>query len=1301
MLTYRALRSRLNNLDSRYHVPFSEESAPLIERLVTDLVASDEGCRALEDDIAAKERDVSASARDLQALRQENPRLLKENTELHKRVLINSQAHEDSRRQWDERLDAAGDRLSTARAVQQQSEARATELQRTLERLRGRVGEMQRLGASHAGEHGGPRQPSIVVEPGGGGVFQGARVHQGPPSPGAKINVSSLVERADDLSASLAAARQQRATKVAALGAADAAARAAREEVERLGSYTDGDALSMPRGVEDERLRVEQSQLKSQENFLDSECRSLQKREERLSGQCSASQRVVESLRQNTGRIRREVKGLRQLAEASDEGLDMAGHRELVAGLNLERRQLEAEHDTLTARSHELEAELSDAEQAASTTARERSEGLQRLREKLDVEIWERPTEQLHHLEHELQAASEAHAQRRAACADLSARLAATRTHCDAQRRLLSTRDEEMSASQRAQTEGEYEAQSLDSQLHDLEAGILSARGEVATLRGCLEEASERHSVVAHELQAARAEAEELRGRCEREKAERSNVTTEVEQARASIHDNDARLVALRAEGDSLHAESERLRGKLWRLEECLASLQRGHRELSSSIDQAIHDRRSAQAARQAELSEERRLDAELHRMREDVKLASSAYQHAAELRCQEALQADRVRALALEASDKIVQSEASTRQGVLQRIQDLDPNLAALRGKMAQLRQENPRLLGELRALRAEGLTAARTVASAAGGAATAQRGSAPEQLAGRVRAAEDRLHADRRQIDTASAQVAGTESQLQALADEKQLRRRALVDTEEAHARVEQALAEEAGALHSTESAHASAARRLREVRLGSRQAEAGLEELQARQGQLTSLLRGYESTHEQLAHQVREETAAVRRERASSEEAGSRPPARAHQLEVLAAERERLQHTIASVERDHAELGKVVSDRGRELDRLRLQVSELQATQVDVQWAMDKLRHTEDAQHGELAVQARDIESAARQVEALEAEVRHAQAEAEERRREANLGLEDLLLMTRENQLLHDELTQITKQDQALAVRHQEQSSHVLPRTQQALRGTEVECQQILRVYQEAIDERRRNEIGIAELAEHGQRYMHEIDSIQARFGQLQEAEGQSRARLRHGSSELATLRQQLSTAARSLEMHELACGEAEANTARTMQRVARHQADASERFLQRSAMAAEVDTLRANTSGMQEELSRLQATSAWHGREVQETAARQAQLQRQIAEQRLLQRQLVAERASLHRPAPPTHATGGCSVVTPAERDREKGMELTRRMEQQDRLIEEMEAERKGLDLQVRQLREELAEFAEPAGSSGAAGPTPFI
>mmetsp|Transcript_62720 Transcript_62720/g.136223 ORF Transcript_62720/g.136223 Transcript_62720/m.136223 type:complete len:606 (-) Transcript_62720:47-1864(-) len=533
--------------------------------------------------------------------------------------------------------------------------------------------------------------------------------------------------------------------------------------------------------------------------------------------------------------------------------------------------------------------------------------------------------------------------------------------------------------------------------------------------------------------------------------------------------------------------------------------------------------------------------------------------------------------------------------------------------------------------------------------------------------------------------------------LAEESARLQSARLEAEQEEARLQQSARSEEESSAAAVAGEAAAARRLEDLSAAEGRVGTELEALETQQQQLAVLLHGLEATRTQATNQLQDVLGELAHEEKMLEEVTQGPAGARTMSSELAAEDSRLRAAIKSLDAERSELERVAASKAQELKRLRGRAAELRSARTDLQWSLDRLRHAVDLGHGELAGASRKMEAATREFEVLENEAHAARTEAAERRRDAALGLDDLLHMTRENQLLHDELSQTRRQHDVLVTRLEEHRAQHMPRIQ-AVRGAEMECENMIWAYRQVLEDRQRNEAAIAEAACQADRAKAEAGALEERIADLRRRESEAREASLLENSRLAAVRARLSGTARSLEMHELAVQTASVGRERLRERIGLRQAATSQAYMGESAANMEAEELSAEVEALQLTLRELQVSVTGASREKEEIYKQRLQLQDAIAQLRQGQQRVEAENITLKK------LLGEAGQGDPGPADAsvvQSQTALRRTLAQQEVLLAQMEAERKGLSAEVESLRAELIarDGAGSAGPSDSAGGEP--
>lgn len=1295
-LQLRALRGRLNARS--YFLPLGENSASLVARLLADL---ERAAQRLAEQRRTEETgrgEILAVQQEVEKLEAAIPQLIKESSQLHRQLLEDSVSREERRQRLAERT-----REAEATLLHLQQLTATEELRRGLgaegaSQLRHRLSAIAAARGPEAARRSAPRPsiavhgrrppPSVAAASAEGGGSVGSRA-------AARIS-SELAEEVVSAAAGLAAQRRDLASAAGAMAAAAGRARAARGEERRLAQLLDAGAFVDERKAVTSAAAVE-GELQQREEQLERACRSWSSRRDGLSRGLAEAREVLEALRSREELLRSETDALRREAVAQNSALEAAeaeSHAVAVADTLEQRAQaaaqaaLEADGDRLTSRLTKLRVALvgkAEADEAAVEAARAALEAPRRqVAPAADTQFRRSPeglarTLSLH----------------RARCAELSARLAAVRTHEASQERLAATREEEAIASRRLRETGLEESGALDSRLHELEAAVLVARGEAVALRACSEEASAEHLQTGRVRAAAAVAERSLAAEFEEQQARQERVLQEVQQVRTRASDEEALAQSLRREEVQLHSEAAELRRRSGVQEQQLAAAQRAHRELSGGVGPAVAELARMRARQQAEVVSQ----SELHMLIDDASrdFAQASRRLSGDGRISAvggAEAADMRRALSrAEASVAGLElSEAESRQAMEERLRVIEPSLRQMQLEVARLAAERPQLL---EAARQRTVAAGRATALAAEARAAEVATTAEASIAARS-AAEERLHGLELQLQEAAA----TERQL---AKDVTIQREALARAdalaEELHAEAMTAHQE----LAAVEAAAAAGARRLADLAAAGEVAGHGLAELQEQRSQLAALLAGLASTREQLGRAVAEAEDELQEEEARGAELLAGPPALRQRLQVLASEAAALRHTTESVEADEAELSALARERRREVGKLKVQLSQLQAAGAELQLTLDRLRHTAQRQQGEWDIAVQEVSASESELEADSAGLRRLEAQVLEQEREAAGAMADLVHMTKENQLLHEQLKRVQQREAALMSATSQRQALELPRIQE-LKGSELECESAVHAYRKVLEERERNAAALADLAARARAAEREAEDARTQLLLTTESEEAARTALIQSSSELLMLKGYLSEAARALERQALDEEQVGAERARLNRALSTRQVEINLTVLGRAQADAETQALQREVEHLQRDLQedvRVSLASAQQSR--QQAEARHRHLQSLLAQQRQVQRRLEIEGEQLRSLLrfPPDGTGGAAAVHAPSVAEMPlaspvdaAAAALRTTLDEQGCLIQEMRAELSLLEGELERLHHELAAAHRYGGSASA-------
>ena len=397
----------------------------------------------------------------------------------------------------------------------------------------------------------------------------------------------------------------------------------------------------------------------------------------------------------------------------------------------------------------------------------------------------------------------------------------------------------------------------------------------------------------------------------------------------------------------------------------------------------------------------------------------------------------------------------------------------------------------------------------------------------------------------------------------------------------------------------------------------------------------------------------------------------------LEELEEESIRLRGTISGLEADQVELVQISDSAEDRLRPLRAEAARVRTQRGEVQWTLDRLRRRVARQDGELVNSTATAAATSDVIRSVEAEVQSAQSELSERMHEVTLALDDLMHMTAENQLLHEQLKRCKTHRDRLAHALEEQDSQQLPMMQE-LRGHQFLRDTVLRAYQEAIDERQRKEVAVSEMSKQVENSFEEVNGLKQSLEALLHTEDVARSQLQSGDSELTVLRAKMSDATQVLEMQEFASEELRVESSRLRLAASSQQVAINEAVLSAAAVAAQADALRAEVQSLQHDLEQARGHLADGQLQRDEALKSKSKLEDLLSTQRQMQLQKEAE----------IHALRGTVDAAPAE----NGKALQQTLERLQRLKGFMGTERGIFAAEVERLSTELRSF-QSASDSG--------
>ena len=134
-----ALKSQLSRL--RYDQPLGLESAPLVEKLLEDLLAAQAKGQELAGLASKRADELSIAEQHVLPVRKENQRLVRENNELHMQLIADAEAASASRESLVEKAGSLQTQNADLRFISSQQQSRLDALEKENEALRSRFHE--------------------------------------------------------------------------------------------------------------------------------------------------------------------------------------------------------------------------------------------------------------------------------------------------------------------------------------------------------------------------------------------------------------------------------------------------------------------------------------------------------------------------------------------------------------------------------------------------------------------------------------------------------------------------------------------------------------------------------------------------------------------------------------------------------------------------------------------------------------------------------------------------------------------------------------------------------------------------------------------------------------------------------------------------------------------------------------------------------------------------------------------------------------------------------------------------------
>jgi len=468
----------------------------------------------------------------------------------------------------------------------------------------------------------------------------------------------------------------------------------------------------------------------------------------------------------------------------------------------------------------------------------------------------------------------------------------------------------------------------------------------------------------------------------------------------------------------------------------------------------------------------------------------------------------------------------------------------------------------------------------------------------------------------------------------------------------------------------------------------AQESISELEERKLQLASLLSSLEETRENLLKRSRDFSNALQDELRLKQDALKGPQDVRSRLAEITVASNSMRETISNLDAERSTLCSLALSHLQKKREREDQSVKLQSVRSDWQWKIDRLKHVRDLQQGALDECLRESEASTGQVETLEATVESAKRLAQERQRDAKFGLDDLTNMTRENQVLSEELMQVKRRFDRLLAGSEEQEALALPFAQR-IQGAEMERDHVRDVYKRAIEEQQRNAMAIVQLRGRLEQDQAELESVSSNLVQAQAREMDNNSCLLDKATQLKTLRARISGTTLSLESFAQSQEDSAAVRACMQQMAGANQAALSAAYVGDAAADAELDTLRIEVQTLELELQQAQERFATARRDIEQAREQQQHvLQDMILPQRFAQQRVEEENALLRKNLEErrnSSVAGGEVSERSPQSFSPSALQST--LEEQRALVEVMSAEGRGLKEEVQELQQMLAKQAE--------------
>ncbi|GFR41794.1 hypothetical protein Agub_g2559, partial [Astrephomene gubernaculifera] len=1138
------LRRKLEALS--YSDPLDATSAPLVQKLVEDLVHTTDSYRVIKQQCAKQAQEIAAFDTRLEAVRQESVRLQSENSQLHVLVMQHAERHDKQAKEHYQACKRLEDTIAELSYWKHHALEKLQAAERENNGLRKHCEELTKLTDRLASGAATPQSATPkIVSPG--------PIRATPPgSPlrprqatvdvlqAANSRILSLQRQLADTTSELEALRQRvaddedqirrRDVEINRLGSragADMdmlALRSRNEANENMILQLNGTVDSLAERVRQlEGVEVQCSQLEEALKRAEAARAEAEERQRRSARDHEALSREVAVLQRDLAALHDTSGKAAELMAAA--GLDgdasVPALRQRLAEARTEKEQLalqlaanDAERRSLAQQVASLRSELEDSQflqteaQARYSDAASKHAAASNEAQRLASELAAR-NEQLRSAEERLakvladmesrHAGYAAIEQERAAsnarCEELQRRLEAAERAAAAERSAsvssqsaLSRLESELRVARSGHTALEQEAAALRQQLQDVAAGKVRAASALSSTEDEATRARQQVDALTRELTQERRACEELR-------TARDNLQLELERlsGQASLQQQEAALLAdqLAVTRQQLAAAEARASGAARDLSG-LGALQQRYNELAEQARRAVAT--SAEA------------EAEAARLRAQMASAVEAQGRSerAAREAQREVEASREAETVLRGQLREAEAAAEAASKAL-RTAEADRDRALMDARLTA---------GELDSLHSQ---------LAAESSSAMEAGSSARQLAVRLAAAEREAAARQEECERAAAVVQQAEAAAAAARDREEEARAQGREWAERARRAEAMLAEYEADVAQLRSARESDSAALRSLEEALAAARRDCDARRAEVEQLTTLsLRGDATVQEYMAA-LKALSADLRAAEMRASDLAGELAARQDEAAAWRAEVEQLRGLLRSMDGERDGMQAELDAKAERLDAMQQQLEAAQRQAEEsgrlLALAEGRLAHIDSrARDGEA-----EVESLRQQLAAAMESVRGLSGEGDALREELRAVNEDLEALVRENQVVSNELATVAAQRDSAAEESRRQGSRALA-AEQLLRAKEAEAEDLRRVYEALAAEHKRLQSGYSALEREGAMRETMLQAKASEVASLTEAQRGAQATINQYVMDLQAFERQVDSLSRQLSQTE---------------------------------------------------------------------------------------------------------------------------------------------------------------------------------